>query len=104
MLYCRHKIYPLGLPNSVSHGLTAIAYIATLLLKLKASFLPPRASNTDLVLPERKRMSGRFAFLAVTTLNKLLLSGQLGGEGEGCSRSWRSRSGRLRCFARCSPE
>ncbi|NUQ18429.1 MAG: acylglycerol kinase family protein [Sphingomonas sp.] len=83
MLYCRHKIYPLGLPNSVSHGLTALAYIARMLLKLKASFLPPAPPPTDLVFTERARISGKFAFLAVTTLNKLLLSQQLGGEGGG---------------------
>ena len=83
MLYCRHKIYPLGLPNSISHGLTAIAYIAQVLLKLKASFLPTRATKTDLVMPERDTISGRFAFLAVTTLNTLLLSQQLGGLGGG---------------------
>jgi len=83
MLYCRHKIYPLGLPNSVSHGLTAIAYIAQLLLKLKSSFLPRRATNTDLVMSERDTISGRFAFLAVTTLNKMLLSQQIGGQGGG---------------------
>ncbi|HEY6048200.1 MAG TPA: diacylglycerol kinase family protein [Sphingomicrobium sp.] len=83
MLYCRHKIYPLGLPNSVSHGLTALAYIARLLLKLKASFLPAPATTTELVLPERERITGRFAFLAVTTLNKMLLSNELGGESNG---------------------
>ena len=83
MLYCRHKIYPLGLPNSVSHGLTFLAYIARLVLKLKASFLPPPATKTDLVMPRRDRISGRFAFLAVTTLNKMLLSGTMGGEGRG---------------------
>jgi hypothetical protein len=83
MLYCRHKIYPLGLPNSVSHGLTAIAYIAQLLLKVKGSFLPRRATKTDLVMPERATISGRFAFLAVTTLNKMLLSQQMGGQGGG---------------------
>src|SRR5688572_17154020 len=27
MLYCRHKIYPLGLPNGVSHFLTGIAAV-----------------------------------------------------------------------------
>jgi hypothetical protein len=83
MLYCRHKIYPLGLPNSVSHGLTFLAYVAQLVLRLKASFLPPRATRTDLVMPKRDPISGRFAFLAVTTLNKMLLSNTMGGEGRG---------------------
>lgn len=83
MLFCRHKIYPLGLPNSISHGLTALAYIARLMLKLKASFLPPAANQTELVMPKRDRLAGRFAFLAVTTLDKMLLSGKLGGQGSG---------------------
>ena len=83
MLYCRHKIYPLGLPNSVSHGLTFLAYVAQLVLKLKASFLPRPATTTELVIPARDRISGRFALLAVTTLNKMLLSGTMGGEGRG---------------------
>ncbi|HEY4071106.1 MAG TPA: acylglycerol kinase family protein [Sphingomicrobium sp.] len=83
MLYCRHKIYPLGLPNSVSHALTFLAYVAQLVLKLKASFLPSRATTTELVMPTRDRISGRFAFLAVTTLNRVLLSNTMGGEGHG---------------------
>jgi hypothetical protein len=83
MLYCRHKIYPLGLPNSVSHGLTFHAYVAQLALKLKASFLPSPATMTDLDMPRHERISGRFAFLAVTTLNKMLLSNTIGGEGRG---------------------
>jgi hypothetical protein len=83
MLYCRHKIYPLGLPNSISHGLTAIAYIARLMLKLKASFLPPPAKPTHVDMPTRERISGKFAFLAVTTLDKLLLSTTFGGQGAG---------------------
>ena len=83
MLYCRHKIYPLGLPNPISHGLTFLAYIARMALKLKASFLPAPATQTDLVMPDRDSISGRFAFLAVTTLDKLLLSNSLGGDGRG---------------------
>jgi hypothetical protein len=83
MLYCREKIYPLGLPNSVSHGLTFLAYLARLVLKLKANFLPRPSAQTDLVMETRGRISGRFAFLAVTTLDRLLLSGQVGGEGHG---------------------
>ena len=101
MLYCRHKIYPLGLPNSISHGLTFLAYVARLALKLKASFLPPPATRTDLDMPTRDRISGQFAFLAVTTLNKMLLSNTIGGEGRGPLKVSRSRSRPALCFA-CS--
>jgi hypothetical protein len=83
MLYCRHKIYPLGLPNSISHALTFLAYVTRLALKMKTSFLPPPPTSTDLDMPARDRISGKFAFLAVTTLEKLLLSNTLGGEGRG---------------------
>jgi len=83
MIYCREKIYPLGLPNSISHGLTFLAYLARLVLKLKANFLPRPSEWTDLVLRQGSRISGRFAFLAVTTLDRLLLSGKLVGEGHG---------------------
>ena len=83
ILYCRHKIYPLGLPNSVSHALTFLAYITRLVLKLKSGFLPQPAEQTDLELHQHGRISGRFAFLAVTTLDKLLLSGQVVGKGLG---------------------
>jgi hypothetical protein len=83
MLYCRHKIYPLGLPNGLSHALTAAAYMARLALKLKANFLPPPAELTNLVMQTGGQLSGRFAFLAVTTLDKVLLSGQMGGVGRG---------------------
>jgi hypothetical protein len=83
MLYCREKIYPLGLSNGLSHALTLLAFIVRLVLKAKAGFLPPPPSQTDLVFRERATLSGRFSVLAVTTLEKLLLSGQVGGEGRG---------------------
>src|SRR3954468_15593442 len=41
MLYCRDKIYPLGLPNSFAHVLTAMAFLMKLFLGMKGSFLPP---------------------------------------------------------------
>ena len=63
MLYCRDKIYPLG---------------------LKASFLPPDPTPLNVSLREEGHLiSGRFSLLAVTTLEKLLLSGELGGRREG---------------------
>lgn len=84
MLYCRDKIYPLGLPNSLAHVLTALALLAKLFLRVKANFLPPDPMPLNVSLREEGNMiSGRFSLLAVTTLEKLLLSGELGGRREG---------------------
>jgi hypothetical protein len=77
MLYCRDKIYPLGLPNGVSHVITALAVLARLTLGLKASFLPPKAAPLQVFTGRDESLTGRFALLAVTTLDKLLLNGQL---------------------------
>jgi hypothetical protein len=83
ILYCRHKIYPLGLPNGLSHGLTALALLARLFLRLKASFLPPHPRPLQVSLTSSEGLSGRFSLLAVTTLEKLLLSGHLAGPRAG---------------------
>jgi hypothetical protein len=82
MLYCRHKIYPLGLPNGVSHVLTAIAVLMRIFLRLRASFLPPGPSMLQ-VSSASQRLSGRFSLLAVTTLDRLLLSSELRTAGKG---------------------
>ena len=82
MLYCRHKIYPLGLPNAVSHALTAVALLFRLLSGIRASFLPPRASPLR-VSAGSGSITGRFTLLIVTTLEKLLLSSEIAGEGRG---------------------
>ena len=79
MLYCREKIYPLGLPNGLAHVIAAIATFMKLILRVKASFLPPDSAPLSVSLPQQEnRLSGRFALLAVTTLDKLLLSTDLG--------------------------
>jgi hypothetical protein len=83
MLYCRDKIYPLGLPNGVAHVITAIALLTKTFLRLKASFLPPDAKPLNLSLRGGDRISGRFSLLAVTTLEKLLLSSDLGANRNG---------------------
>jgi hypothetical protein len=83
MLYCRHKIYPLGLPNAISHVLTVIAVLLQLLFGMRASFLPPKASPLEVSTGRSPSLTGRFSLLIVTTLEKLLLSSQLGGEGRG---------------------
>jgi hypothetical protein len=82
MLYCRDKIYPLGLPNGLAHVITAGALLMKMFLKLKANFLPPDPSPLSVSVPDEGMMlNGRFSLLAVTTLDKLLLSSDVGGEG-----------------------
>lgn len=83
MLYCRNRIYPLGLPNGISHALTAVAVVLRQVLGLRASFLPPDPRPLRISMARQDAISGRFALLAVTTLEKLLLSGEIGGQGRG---------------------
>lgn len=84
MLYCRDKIYPLGLPNGVSHGITAFALFMKLLLRIKAGFLPPDPQPLSVsLIEEGNNITGRFSLLAVTTLEKLLLSSELAGRRSG---------------------
>jgi hypothetical protein len=81
MLYCRHRIYPLGLPNSVSHFLTAVAVVLRQVFGLKASFLPPEPAELRVEVRRGDQIHGRFALLMVTTLEKLLLSSDIGERG-----------------------
>lgn len=84
MLYCREKIYPLGLPNGLAHGITAIAALAKVLFGMKATFLPRDPEPLSVSLSRHDNLlSGRFSLLAVTTLEKLLLSTELGRRSEG---------------------
>ena len=84
MLYCRNKIYPLGLPNGVAHVITAMALLAKQFLRVKASFLPPDSKPLNVSMrAEGDRLSGRFSLLAVTTLEKLLLASDLGANRKG---------------------
>jgi hypothetical protein len=85
ILYCRHKIYPLGLPNGISHFLTVIAVFASAIFGLKADFLPPKTGNVRISLLRDGELSGRFSVLVVTTLEKLLMGGR-GIEGESSGR------------------
>jgi diacylglycerol kinase family enzyme len=77
MLYCREKIYPLGLPNGVSHVLAAIAGLLSYTFGIRARFLPRRPSPMLISVLKRGQLQGSFALLMVTTLEKLLLCGQM---------------------------
>jgi diacylglycerol kinase family enzyme len=74
ILYCRHKIYPLGLPNGFSHVLTVLAALISMLFGLRAAFLPPSPSPVKVSVVRQGQLQGRFAFLMVTTLHRLLLN------------------------------
>jgi hypothetical protein len=83
MLYCRERIYPLGLPNSISHFITAVAVVLRQVFGLRASFLPPEPAPLTVSVRREGAITGRFAFLFVTTLEKLLLSSEFGSNGKG---------------------
>jgi diacylglycerol kinase family enzyme len=83
MLYCRERVYPLGLPNSISHFITAIAVVLRQVFGLRASFLPPEPQPLSVSVRQEGAITGRFAFLFVTTLEKLLLSSELGTNSSG---------------------
>jgi hypothetical protein len=84
MIYCREKIYPLGLPNGVAHAITALAAMAKQVLRIKGSFLPHDSMPLSVSMSaDDARLSGRFSLLAVTTLEKLLLATDIGAHRAG---------------------
>lgn len=79
ILYCRHKIYPLGLSNGLSHFLTALAVIFSLLFGIRGKYMPPRTRPVKVSLIRDGQLAGRFTVLIVTTLEKLLLGARPDG-------------------------
>lgn len=75
MLYCRHKIYPLGLPNGFSHVLTAFVVMVSIIFGIRGAFFPPTPEPVRISVLRHGQLQGRFAFLMVTTLERLLLGG-----------------------------
>jgi hypothetical protein len=81
-MFCRDKIYPLGLPNGLAHVLTMLAVLVSILFGLRTAFLPPRPSPVKVSVLQQGQLQGRFAFLMVTTLRRLLLKGNSPTNGE----------------------
>ena len=77
MLYCRHKIYPLGLPNWLSHGVTLVLGLLAILIGRRARFLPLPPRPLKVSVTRSGVLQGTFAFLMVTTLQRLLFSGNM---------------------------
>src|SRR4051812_17607562 len=83
LLYCRNKVYPLGLPNWLSHILTAFALMASVIFGIRAAFLPERPSSVKVSLIRQGDIQGRFSVLIVTTLKKLLIGAGVSGGHSG---------------------
>jgi hypothetical protein len=83
ILYCRHKIYPLGLPNGLSHFIAAVAVLFSAMFGLRANFLPARSMPISVSFIRQGELQGIFSVLIVTTLDKLLLGAQAGGARKG---------------------
>ena len=80
ILFCRHSIYPMGLPNGLSHALAALAVIVAVIFGLRSRrFLPPAPNPVRVSLIREGEGAQRFAFLIVTTLEKMLMGSQAGG-------------------------
>lgn len=75
ILYCRNKIYPLGLPNAISHILAAFAILFSLTPGLKRLVTLPRHQSMRVSLIRDGQVNLQLALLIVTTLEKLLFGG-----------------------------
>lgn len=83
ILYCRHKIYPLGLPNGVSHVLAGIFMLIAMIFGVRGKFFPAPHAPIRVSLIRDGKTHQRFAFLIVTTLEKMLLGTKSGGHASG---------------------
>jgi len=81
ILYCRHKIYPLGLPNWLAHGLTFLLGLISVLVGRSSRLLPAKWAPIKISIVRRGEMQGKFAFLMVTTLERLLLNSSMTSAG-----------------------
>ncbi|MFT8735987.1 MAG: diacylglycerol kinase family protein [Zymomonas mobilis] len=73
IIYCRDTIYPLGLPNGISHVIAAFALLISLFFRAPLSFLPRSARPIRLSLLHQGEIKGNFSLMVVTTLERLLV-------------------------------
>ena len=92
ILYCRHKIYPLGLPNGFSHFLAGVAGFISLLFSASFDFLPRRSEPMRISLIRNGETLGSYSLLIVTTLERLLLAGRQ-------SEDWYATNDRMKFLA-----
>ena len=82
ILYCRHKIYPLGLPNWLAHFLTFVMGLVSVVVGRRSPLLPAKWAPIKVSITRRGEMQGKFAFVMVTTLERLLLNSTMAVAGQ----------------------
>ncbi|HEY0324447.1 MAG TPA: diacylglycerol kinase family protein [Allosphingosinicella sp.] len=78
MLYCRDRLYPLGLPSRLCHFLTGCAALLSL-VPMPGRLQPVRPAPVRLTMQNDRRLEGSFQLLMVTTLERMLASRNAGG-------------------------
>lgn len=80
ILYCRHRLYPLGLPNGLAHFVAGILAFMSMIPGLRG-LVPQRSSPVTVTVRRHGAIRGRFSVLIVTTLEKLLFNARTGESG-----------------------
>jgi hypothetical protein len=83
ILYCRHQIYPMGLPNGLSHALAGLAVLVSLIFGIRGRLLPPAPEPVRVSLIRNGESHHRLSVLIVTTLEKMLLGTKTEGHISG---------------------
>jgi diacylglycerol kinase family enzyme len=82
MLYCRHRLYPLGLPNGVAHFLALMLGLLAVVIGRRARYLPQRRTPLVVSVLRQGQRTGYFAVIMVTTLQRLLFKGSMPGANQ----------------------
>ena len=82
ILYCRHKIYPLGLPNWAAHFLTFVMGLVSVIVGRRSRLLPAKWAPIRVSVTRSGAMQGKLAFVMVTTLERLLLNSTVQTAGQ----------------------
>ncbi len=85
LMFCRNKIYPLGLSNKISHFLAAVATLTGVLIGGRSRLSPVRSEPLKVTVEGVGSYEGWFFVLLVTTLEKLLLGIRPKDTGDGSS-------------------
>ncbi|MGQ0559198.1 MAG: diacylglycerol/lipid kinase family protein [Sphingosinicella sp.] len=83
MHFCRHRIYPLGLPHSLAHALALLLGLLSIGLGRWARFLPLPPRPLRVQVAGGAVLDGSYAFLLVTTLQRLLYGGSFPARANG---------------------